>query len=85
MQDGLIGADWIRANHAGAILSSGEYGGQHWVQASNNTTRHSASKKSGKRPNENGTTDAFSKHEFRNLEREASASLSYVRATDLSD
>ncbi len=32
MQDGLIGVDWIRANHPDAILASGEYGGQHWVQ-----------------------------------------------------
>ncbi len=32
MQDGLIGVDWIRANHADAVLTSGEYGGQHWVQ-----------------------------------------------------
>jgi NADH-quinone oxidoreductase subunit C len=32
MQDGLIGVDWIRANHTEALLASGEYGGQHWVQ-----------------------------------------------------
>ena len=32
MQDGLIGVDWIRANHADAVVASGEYGGQHWVQ-----------------------------------------------------
>ena len=32
MQDGLIGVEWIRANHAAAVLASGEYGGQHWVQ-----------------------------------------------------
>lgn len=32
MQDGLIGVDWIRANHPAAVLASGEYGGQHWVQ-----------------------------------------------------
>ncbi len=31
-RDGLIGVEWIRAHHAGAILSSGEYGGQQWVQ-----------------------------------------------------
>ncbi len=32
MQDGLVGVDWIRANHPGSVLASGEYGGQHWVQ-----------------------------------------------------
>ena len=31
-QDGLSGVEWIRANHADAIVSSGEYGGQHWAQ-----------------------------------------------------
>ena len=30
--DGLLGVDWIRANHADAIRASGEYGGQHWVR-----------------------------------------------------
>ena len=32
MQDGLIGVEWIRANHPEAVLASGGYGGQHWVQ-----------------------------------------------------
>jgi NADH-quinone oxidoreductase subunit C len=32
MQDGLMGVEWVRENHADAIVSDGEYGGQHWVQ-----------------------------------------------------
>jgi NADH-quinone oxidoreductase subunit C len=32
MQDGKIGVEWIQANHAEAILSTGDYGNQHWVQ-----------------------------------------------------
>ncbi len=31
-QDGKLGVDWIQTNHPEAILSRGEYAGQHWVQ-----------------------------------------------------
>jgi len=32
MQDGQTAIEWIRKNQPDALVSSGEYGGQHWVQ-----------------------------------------------------